>query len=472
MALKVKKNSTFVDLTENPKLILHQINPCIPEHCYVKKDEVIITDLDTGLPVEKLFPQEVRIATIGNVDAGKSTTVGVIKSQEPDDGNGRSRKGVFRHQHEIDSGRTSDVGSQYMQYKNRLYSVSDLAGHEGYLRTTIYGLVSVPIDWNMLVVSANQGIEKMTREHLAITFSLNLNMFVVFTKSDMAPVNVFEENMKNLFRFVKKIKRTPIIIKNTKDLQTYYDDITMVNEEGNKVKGVMNMTLSNKFVPIFVVSNVTMKNMDLLQTFIFNLRPNVDWSKEERNKKKIFVIDKTYSPKGVGLVVSGIVKHGTFDVNKTYMLGPFGSLDKAVFYPVTIRNIRDNTEIDIPEVNAGFSACFNITAKDKDMVTRATIRKGMILTEVPTSTRKFKAKITILHHPTKISVGYEPHLHCGGVKETMKITQMDEEYIQAGRSTNAILEFKTRRGYVEENDQFIFREGNTRGSGKVLEILD
>lgn len=471
MASKVKKNATFVDLTDNPKLKIHQIKPCMPEHCYVKKDGVIVKD-ENNKPIENVFPQEVRIATIGNVDAGKSTTVGVIKTQEPDDGNGKSRQGVFRHQHEIDSGRTSDVGSQYIQYQNRLYSVSDLAGHEGYLRTTIYGLVSVPIDWNMLVVSANQGIEKMTREHLAITFSLNLNMYVVFTKADMAPENVFQENMKNLFRFIKKIKRTPVIIRNVTDLQKYYDDITAVDEDGNKMTGIMNMTLSKKFVPIFVVSNVTMKNMDLLQTFMFNLRPNVDWSKEIESKQNIFVIDKTYSPKGVGLVISGIVKHGSFDANKTYMLGPFGSLDKAVFYPVTIRNIRDNTEQDIPTVDAGFSACFNITAKDKDMVTRATIRKGMVLTEAPTSTRRFKAKINILHHPTKISVGYEPHLHCGGVKETMKIIQMDEEYIQAGKSTNATLEFKTRRGYVEMGDQFIFREGNTRGSGKVLEILE
>lgn len=471
MTTKTKKNPTFVDLTNHPKLQLFEVEPCLPEHCYQKKDGVLVKDSE-GKYIEDLAEQEIRIATIGNVDAGKSTTIGVIKSQEPDDGNGKSRKGVFRHQHEIDTGRTSDVGSQYLKYNNNLYSFSDLAGHEGYLRTTIYGLVSVPIDWNMLVVSANQGIEKMTREHLAITYSLNLSMFVVFTKVDMAPENVFNTNMDTLKKFVKKIKRVPVLISNAQDLNKYYNNITAIDEDGNKIKGVMDIALSKKFVPIFTVSNVSMLNMDLLQTFIFNIRPHVDWTREQQNENNVFVIDKTYMPKGVGLVISGIVKHGSFKTGQSYMLGPFGSLEKAVFYPVTIRNIRDNTETDIPEVKAGFSACFNVTAKDKDMVTRATIRKGMILSEQPASTKKFKANIKILHHPTKISVGYEPHLHCGGVKETMKIVDMDEEYIQAGKSTNAVLEFKTRRSYVEEGDKFIFREGNTRGSGTVLGLLE
>lgn len=473
MALKPKKHPTFVNLTKHPKLKLLDVNACIPEYCY-EKNGVLQKD-ELGNYIENKQSQEIRIATIGNVDAGKSTTLGVIRTQELDDGNGKSRKIMFRHPHEIATGQTSDVGSQYIQVDNRLYSYSDLAGHESYLSTTIYGLVYVPIDWAMLVVSANQGIQKMTREHLGIARSLDLNMFIVITKCDMAPANVFEENMKVINFYIDKIHRKSIVIENIENLKTYYNSITMVNDEKDKINGCMDMALCKKYIPIFIISNVTGKGLDLLQTFMFNLRSNIDWSKASTSQNSIFVIDKTYTPKGVGLVVSGTVKHGKFNVGQTYMLGPFGNLEKAVFYPVSIRNIRDNTETDIPEIKAGFSVCFNITAKnakDKDMISRATIRKGMILSEQPTSTRKFRAKIKVLHHPTKISIGYEPYLHCGGVKETMKIIAMDEQYIQAGKSTDATLEFKTRRCYVEIGDQFIFREGSTRGSGIVKSILD
>ena len=471
-----KKNPTFTNLTNmigtNPKMSMVDIYPCIPEHCYqtdTSGEFILNTD---GNKIENQDNVEVRFATIGNVDAGKSTTVGVFKSQQEDNGKGKAREGVFRHKHEIETGRTSDVGNQYIKYKNRLYSFSDLAGHEGYLRTTIYGLVSTPIDWAMLLMSANQGVEKMTREHLAIAYSLNLSMYVVVTKVDIAPKNVFMENMKVLKTILKKIGRTPVLIKDIESLQNYYDQITLnTSDDTGKVKGVMDIALSKKFVPIFCVSNVTLMNMDLLQTFVFNIRPHIDWTTARKSSENVFVIDKTYSPKGVGIVVSGTIKHGHFEKEKTYMLGPFGSLDKPVFHPVTIRNIRDNTEENIPTIEAGFSACFNITTKDKT-ISRAVIQKGMVLCDVPQSVRKFKAIIKIMHHPSKICIGYEPHLHCGGVKETMKIVDMDREYIKAGESTNATLEFKRKRCFVQTGDIFLFREGNTRGSGKIVEIVD
>jgi GTPase len=471
-----KKNPTFTDLTDkvgiNPNMSMIDIVPCIPEHCY-QTDTSGQFLLDTnGNKIENYGGVEVRIATIGNVDAGKSTTVGVLKSQKPDNGKGKAREGVFRHKHEIESGRTSDVGNQYIKYNNRLYSLSDLAGHEGYLRTTIYGLVSTPIDWAMLLMSANQGVQKMTREHLAIAYSLNLSMYVVVTKVDIAPENVFIENMKVLKVILKKIGRTPVLIKDKESLKNYYNQITLnTPDDTGKVNGVLDIALSKKFVPIFCVSNVTLKNMDLLQTFVFNIRPHVDWRSARNRSDNTFVIDKTYSPKGVGIVLSGTIKHGYFEKDKTYMLGPFGSLDKPVFHPVTIRNIRDNTDTDIGIVVAGFSACFNITTKDKS-ISRSVIQKGMVLCDVPQSVRKFKAIIKIMHHPSKICIGYEPHLHCGGVKETMRIVDMDREYIKAGESTNATLEFKRKRCFVQTGDMFLFREGNTRGSGKIIEIIE
>ena len=59
-------------------------------------------------------PTELRIATIGNVDAGKSTLVGVLTRDFLDDGRGKARSVLFRHAHEKATGRTSAIGVEVM----------------------------------------------------------------------------------------------------------------------------------------------------------------------------------------------------------------------------------------------------------------------------------------------------------------------------------------------------------------------
>lgn len=56
---------------------------------------------------------ETRIAVVGNVDAGKSTMLGVLVKGGLDDGRGKARVNLFRHKHEIESGRTSSVGMRW-----------------------------------------------------------------------------------------------------------------------------------------------------------------------------------------------------------------------------------------------------------------------------------------------------------------------------------------------------------------------
>ena len=104
---------------------------------------------------------ETRIAVVGNVDAGKSTMLGVLVKGTLDDGRGKARVNLFRHKHEIESGRTSSVGMEIMGFDTmgkviasdvpgrklsweeigkraaKVISFTDLAGHERYLRTTV-----------------------------------------------------------------------------------------------------------------------------------------------------------------------------------------------------------------------------------------------------------------------------------------------------------------------------------------------
>jgi GTPase len=62
---------------------------------------------------------ETRIAVVGNVDAGKSTLLGVLVKGGLDDGRGKARVNLFRHKHEVESGRTSSVGMEIMGFDTK-----------------------------------------------------------------------------------------------------------------------------------------------------------------------------------------------------------------------------------------------------------------------------------------------------------------------------------------------------------------
>ena len=111
---------------------------------------------------EKDF-MEIRIAVVGNVDAGKSTLLGVLTHGELDNGRGFARQKLFRHKHEAETGRTSSVGNDILGFdshgevvnkpehgnldwvrvcekSSKVITFIDLAGHEKYLKTTVFGM--------------------------------------------------------------------------------------------------------------------------------------------------------------------------------------------------------------------------------------------------------------------------------------------------------------------------------------------
>ncbi|KAF1379372.1 hypothetical protein PFLUV_G00175380 [Perca fluviatilis] len=204
---------------------------------------------------------EVRVAVVGNVDAGKSTLLGVLTHGELDNGRGFARQKLFRHKHEMESGRTSSVGNDILGFdqegqvvnkpdshggsldwtkicekSSKVITFIDLAGHEKYLKTTVFGMTGHLPDFCMLMVGSNAGIVGMTKEHLGLALALNVPVFVVVTKIDMCPANILQETLKLLQRLLKS-------------------------------PAVAGRSLS-WMCPIFQISNVTGENMDLLKMFL------------------------------------------------------------------------------------------------------------------------------------------------------------------------------------------------------------
>ncbi len=59
----------------------------------------------------------------------------------------------------------------------------------------MHGMVAMDPHFAMIVIGSNMGLQRMTKEHLGITIALNIPFFVVFTKTDLAPQNVFQDNL-------------------------------------------------------------------------------------------------------------------------------------------------------------------------------------------------------------------------------------------------------------------------------------
>jgi GTPase len=192
---------------------------------------------------------------LGNVDAGKSTLVGILSSAPGtvDDGRGKVRATVFNYVHEKNNGRTSSVaheimgfkadGSQYVtcqthtSKKNKIWPeivensakvihISDLCGHEKYLKTTMHGLTSSYPDYCILVIGANMGISKMTKEHIGIANALKIPVFVVFTKVDLAPAEVLKSNLEKITKILKvHCNKIPKIVRNEKEVDEVCDTV-------------------------------------------------------------------------------------------------------------------------------------------------------------------------------------------------------------------------------------------------------
>ena len=119
---------------------------------------------------------DLRVSVLGSFDVGKSTLLGVLTQGELDNGRGRARLNMFRHLHEIQSGRTSSISHEILGFDSEGRSIDytncktaeeicdnsskvitfiDLGGHQKYLKTTIYGLTGYSPHYAMLVVKHN-----------------------------------------------------------------------------------------------------------------------------------------------------------------------------------------------------------------------------------------------------------------------------------------------------------------------------
>lgn len=390
---------------------------------------------------------------IGSVDSGKTTITGVLVNNIMDDGRGGARSTILRHPHEKESGRTSSITQNYLKLENKVIDFVDLAGHEKYLKTTISGLKRCLIDYTAIVVGANMGVLHMTREHIGLAMALNLPMFIILTKVDIAPDNVRENTIINIHKIIKKYskKREPRLVSSIKDI-----------ELGQNIDKLYD-------VPIFPISSVSGIGLDNLKKYIFGLNSYSSYHELCDNDAN-FIIDCKYQIKGIGVVVSGVMNSGTINKGDSIYLGPINNK----FVKVIIKSIHDNFKTNVNTLYAGQGGCFNIKpSTSKDTFKKNKIQKGMVLANNPILYSKFDADIKIIQHPTTIKVNYEPVIHSKNIIQTARIMEIkNQNYLRVGDKACVSFKFCYNAECVEVGSDIIFREGRTKGIGKITKVYN
>ena len=430
------------------------------------------------------YLKEIRLAVIGNVDSGKSTLVGCLTKGIKDDGRGYARKFVFNYQHENESGRTSSIAEEIIGFRNgkMIYSsrlndkknvswkdiasqsdhvitLLDLCGHEKYLKTTMYGVSALLPHYAVILIGTNMGVQRMTKEHLGIVISLNIPFFIVFTKVDIAPKEVKEKTINTFTSLLKTgLQKSVFTVKSEKDAEFAAKNVPMGN-----------------LVPIFQVSTVTGEGLEDLKSFLSQLVPknaiNAELSllKSAKDKTEV-LLDNAFNTK-VGCIHAGVVIAGKLEVNQKLLLGP---TQDGFFKPVQIREIQF-LRVTVNEICCGNSCSFKLKSLDKNYeLNTASFKKGMVLLDPEIKlepTMEFEVEALIVHHSSTIKVGYQSVVHCHVVRQTCTIVAMDKEFLRSGDKGIIKFRFLKKPEYLHLGDTILFREGRTRGKGKIIKIF-
>jgi len=286
----------------------------------------------------------------------------------------------------------------------------------------------------------------------------------VVTKIDMTPPDVLKETVKQLFKILKSpaANKMPLIVASDAHV-----DQTLANNA---------MLTGARICPIFLVSSVKGTNIDLLLRFIARLRPRCfDPSagllqREQPGAAHEFDIDEVFQVTGVGVVVSGTVRAGTLALNQKLLLGP---CPDGSFRHVLLKSIHMK-RLPVDGVKMGDSCAIALRPfKRKDQFSRDEVRRGMVLVDSLDSlkpSKTFTAEVLVLTHHTTIKPKYQPVLHIGNIRQTAVVLDIDREVIRSGDKAVVKFEFITRPEFIHIGSSFVFREGNTKGIGKILTV--
>jgi elongation factor 1-alpha len=345
------------------------------------------------------------IITAGHVDHGKSTLIGrllfdsgSLKEQELrklKEMAKELKKETFEFAFVMDQlkeerqrGLTIDLMYKGFNTDKYFFTIIDCPGHRDFIKNMITGASQA--DAAILVVSAKDGIQEQTKEHLYLSKVLGINQIVVAINK-MDAVNYEEAKFKAVKDDVSKL------------LQTL----------GYKVDQI-------PFVPVsaYVGDNVV-KPSDKMSwykgsTLIKTLDEFIKAPEKPIDKPLRMPVQDVYTITGVGTVPVGRVEAGVMKPGDKIVFEPSGKVGE-------VKSIEMHHK-PLEKAEPGDNVGINVRG-----VSVQEIRKGDVIGHAnnpPTVAKEFTGQIIVLQHPTVITKGYTPvfHIHTGHV--AAKITEI------------------------------------------------
>ncbi|CEG48084.1 gtp-binding [Plasmopara halstedii] len=436
--------------------------------------------------------KRLRMSLIGDFMSGKSTLVGVLTRGCLDDGAGLARMQVCRHRHELENGCTSSVSEHTIavaadghfrrieelrsydfedsddESKNietftrqeRFITLSDLAGHLKYLKSTASGLAGQFPDYAMVVIDAVRGVRDMTREHMKIATALNVAIFVVITKIDIATNGRIEEVICEITDLVTTFCPNQQIILAPKCTSTIVDDKT----------DLLELTHST-IVPVFQISSVTGTGLDVLQGYFAKLEPKRLWAIKAKTPAE-FQIRQAYDIKDAGIIVTGLVQAGTMCVHEQMLLGPDAD---GNFCDVLIESLEVQHKA-AQTLSAGETGAVRIRFLSTTQPAYR-LRKGTMLVHPsvrPIATRQFDAELHFLPDARRFRENNQVVIHTGQVRQMAKIVELKLPHTTKSlpaAPTMCRFEFMYWPEYIQPDVPLVLRDGRTQAVGRVVRTL-
>jgi selenocysteine-specific elongation factor len=359
---------------------------------------------------------KVVLGTAGHIDHGKTALIRALTGVETD-----------RLPEEQARGITISLGFAPLDLDDgRRVSVVDVPGHEGLVRTMVSGASG--IDLVLLVVAADEGVMPQTREHVAICELLGIDRGIVaLTKIDST-----EADLAALAR---------------EEVSAFLSETALAD------------------APIVPVSSLTGEGIDELRAAIGKA---IDAAKPRtsRTGPPRLSIDRIFSARGFGCVVTGTLVGGSFAVGDTVEIQPSGRRCR-------IRGLQSHG-VSVERCPPGLRCAVNLQGVELDEVAR-----GQVVSTPGLLGPTVSADVEVAWLPVAAPVEDQAAIEflTGTAKRRARLAPIGDEPLRPGEVGFARLHIDGEPVALAPGDRFIARgfsrnaeSGSTVGGGVVLDV--
>ncbi|WP_099187392.1 selenocysteine-specific translation elongation factor [Tepidibacter mesophilus] len=350
------------------------------------------------------------IGTAGHIDHGKTTLIKSLTGRETDRLKEEQKRGI-----------SIDLGFTYFDLPSgKRAGIVDVPGHEKFIKNMLAGISG--IDMVLLVVAADEGVMPQTVEHLDIMSFLNIEKgIIVITKCDM----VEDEFLELIKEDIKE-----------KVQGTFLKDMSMIEVDSISKRGINEL--------ICEIDRIS----DEVKTKNLNAQPRLN-------------IDRAFSVKGFGTVVTGTLIEGSIDVDDTLNIYPQNK-------PTKIRSIQVHGE-SVKTAYAGQRVAINLSNVKVDEIERGNV---LAYPESLSESMMLDVKISLVKHSDRMVKYWDRIRFYHGTREILgRIVPIDKEVLNPGEE--GYCQIRLEETIVAKNkDMFVIRfysPMETIGGGIILD---